>query len=241
MIGGGFLIALSMLTIGTLYASKATDYQAGRWAVIVLIYIFVIGFNSTWAICIRIICVEIQPPRTRAAVSSLGQCANWVRHLFQSVHMDAHLPQAVNWIIALTTPLFLAKSSSGPYFLFGTCSLLTAFVCIAYQPETRGSSLEEVDENFSQSPWQSLLPNNVLSRLSSISPTRSRATSDALPPPPPEDVEEQEEEIEMDVIHLPEVAFGGPWHYAHRLTDTRLAGLLQVQMPQEETIEYPLY
>lgn len=225
MIGGGFLIALSMLTIGTLYASKATDYQAGRWAVIVLIYIFVIGFNSTWAICIRIICVEIQPPRTRAAVSSLGQCANW----------------AVNWIIALTTPLFLAKSSSGPYFLFGTCSLLTAFVCIAYQPETRGSSLEEVDENFSQSPWQSLLPNNVLSRLSSVTPTRSRATSDALPPPPLEDVEEEEVEIEMDVIHLPEVAFGGPWHYAHRLTDTRLAGLLQVQMPQEETIEYPLY
>lgn len=156
--------------------------------------------------------------------------------LRNSAGTAAHLLQAVNWIIAFTTPLFLAKSSSGPYFLFGTCSLFTTLVCIAYQPETCGSSLEEVDENLAQSPWQSLLPNNVLSRLSSITPSRSRATSDApLPPPPEEDAEE--EEFEMDVIHLPEVAFGGPWHYAHRLTDARLAGLLHVQMPQEDTHE----
>ncbi|KIP04250.1 hypothetical protein PHLGIDRAFT_31456 [Phlebiopsis gigantea 11061_1 CR5-6] len=127
MIRGGYVIALSMLIIGALYASNATASPAGRWAVIVLIYVFVIGYTSTWAICVRIICSEIQPTRTRAAVSSLGQCANWV----------------INWIIAFTTPLFLAKSSSGPYFLFGACSLVTTFVCVAYQPETRGASLED--------------------------------------------------------------------------------------------------
>ena len=78
MIRGGFVIAFSMLTIGALYASGATNHQEGRWVVIVLIYVFVIGFTGSWAICIRIITGEIQPTRTRAAVSSLGQCANWV-------------------------------------------------------------------------------------------------------------------------------------------------------------------
>ena len=82
MIRGGAVIAFSMLIIGALYASGATDHQAGRWAVIVLIYIFVIGFNCSWAICVRIITTEIQPTRTRAAVSSLGQCANWVSMLY---------------------------------------------------------------------------------------------------------------------------------------------------------------
>ena len=84
MIYGGSIVAGSMLLIGTLYASGATDHAGGRWAVIALIYLFIIGYTSTWGICVRIICSEIQPTRTRAAVSSLGQCANWVRALRQT-------------------------------------------------------------------------------------------------------------------------------------------------------------
>lgn len=79
MIRGGSVIASSMLIIGALYASGAANNSAGRWAIIVLIYIFVIGYTCSWAIVVRIICSEIQPTQTRAAVSSLGQCANWAR------------------------------------------------------------------------------------------------------------------------------------------------------------------
>ena len=67
------------------------------------------------------------------------------------------LAKVVNWIVAFTTPLFLAKSSSGPYFLFGGCSLVATLVCLAFLPETRGSSLEELDEAFAESPWKALL------------------------------------------------------------------------------------
>ena len=81
MVRGGAVIASTMLIIGTLYASGASSKPAGRWAIIVLIYLFVIGFTCTWAIVIRIICSELQPTRTRAAVSSFGQCVNWVRVL----------------------------------------------------------------------------------------------------------------------------------------------------------------
>ncbi|KZV71991.1 general substrate transporter [Peniophora sp. CONT] len=141
MINGGVVIAGSMLTIGTLYASGATDQAAGRWAVIVLIYIFVVAFSMSWAVVNRIYCSEIQPMNTRAAATSLGQCANWV----------------VNWIIAFSTPLFLAKSSSGPYFLFGTCAALTVVVCVLFQPESRGVSLESLDSVFAVSPWRRML------------------------------------------------------------------------------------
>ena len=84
MIRGGSVIASTMLIIGTLYASGASNTAAGRWAIIVLIYLFVIGFTCSWAIVIRIIVSELQPTRTRAAVSSLGQCVNWVRTLLLS-------------------------------------------------------------------------------------------------------------------------------------------------------------
>ena len=45
-------------------------------------------------------------------------------------------------------PVFLAKSSYGPYFLFGGFSLATLIVLVTYLPETRGVSLEEVEAVF---------------------------------------------------------------------------------------------
>lgn len=81
MIWGGSVIASAMLVIGTIYASRASEHPAGRWAVVVLIYVFVAAFSMSWAVVSRIYCSEIQPMRTRAAATSLGQCANWVRPL----------------------------------------------------------------------------------------------------------------------------------------------------------------
>ncbi|KAH9835803.1 general substrate transporter [Rhodofomes roseus] len=199
MIFGGAVIGLSMVSIGSLYASQASDTPAGRWAIIVLIYIFVVGFCASWAIVTRIICSEIQPMRTRAAATSLGQCANWV----------------VNWIIAFTTPMFLARTSSGPYFLFGSCSLVTTLVCLAFQPETRGATLEEVDKAFEVAPWKAALKRR---RERSSSPAPGIVEEYELSPRsrpqtimPGHDIDENVEE--MDVIRLPEVSFGGPWHW----------------------------
>jgi hypothetical protein len=79
MIRGGSVIAGCMTCIGALYASDATAHAAGRWAVIALIYIFIVAFSMSWAVVNRIYCSEIQPMHTRAAATSLGQCANWVR------------------------------------------------------------------------------------------------------------------------------------------------------------------
>jgi len=89
----------------------------------------------------RTYCSEIQPMKTRAAATSLGQCANWV----------------VNWIIAFSTPIFLSHSGSGPYFMFGGFSFLTVLVCIAFQAESRGISLEGLDVIFEVSPWRKIL------------------------------------------------------------------------------------
>ncbi|KAJ7628430.1 hypothetical protein FB45DRAFT_748202 [Roridomyces roridus] len=66
----------------------------------------------------------------------------------------ANLPQAVNWVIAFSTPLFLKRSSSGPYFMFGTCTLLTVLICLVFQPETKGLSLETLDQGFEDTKLQ---------------------------------------------------------------------------------------
>ena len=80
-ITGGVLISASMIIIGSLYASGSVHPHsgAGRWVVIVTIYIYVLSYCFTWAVCFRGYPSEIQPPVTRAAASSISQSANWVR------------------------------------------------------------------------------------------------------------------------------------------------------------------
>lgn len=73
-------MATYMVVMGSLYASKSvhSDRGAGRWAVIVMIYLFAITFSASWAVTLRVYAPEIQPPRTRASASSLAQSAHCV-------------------------------------------------------------------------------------------------------------------------------------------------------------------
>ncbi|PBK87572.1 general substrate transporter [Armillaria gallica] len=145
MIGGSAVCGFAMLIIGSIYLSHANNTEHGRTAIICFIYIFIAGFISSWAIVCRIVCNEVQPTQTRAAASSLGQCANWV----------------VNCVVAFSTPLFLNRSTWGPYFLFGGCSLLNAAVCFAFQPETNGLTLEAIDSGFEDTPFQSAMRRRI--------------------------------------------------------------------------------
>jgi hypothetical protein len=55
-----------------------------------------------------------------------------------------------NYIVALVTPILLAKSSFGAYYLFAFSSLLTTAVIAAIMPETRGYSLETIEERYDE-------------------------------------------------------------------------------------------
>lgn len=41
--------------------------------------------------------------------------------------------------------------------MFGACALITTVVCILFQPESRGVSLEGLDKIFEVSPWRKFL------------------------------------------------------------------------------------
>lgn len=77
---GGTLITILMLVMGTMYAASLVhpSYGAGRWVVIISIYLFAIVYNGTWALAFRTFLVESLPRKTRSSASSLGQCSNWV-------------------------------------------------------------------------------------------------------------------------------------------------------------------
>jgi MFS family permease len=134
VIYGGIGIALTMFLMGALYAGNVVHATTGvgRWVVIVSIYIFAVIFSLSWAVGIKIYASEIQPQRTRAAATGAAYMGNWIS----------------NFLVALITPILLSKSSFGAYFLFGGCSVTTAVVCAFFMPETKGRSLDEIEDAF---------------------------------------------------------------------------------------------
>lgn len=165
-IAGGLGLSACMILIGSLYASHSVygSYGAGRWVVIVMIYLFAIFFSITWAVGIKVYASEIQPPETRATATSLAYSSNWI----------------VNWIVAFTTPIFLANSTFGVYFLFGSATLLTAIVCSLFMPETRGQTLESINEAFERSGSVRSSVVKIADRLrSAVQPQRKHTISDA--------------------------------------------------------------
>lgn len=123
-----------MALMGGLYATNSVHANHGiaRWVVVMTIYIFAIGYSMTWAFGVKIFASEIQPAATRATATSIAQSANF----------------ASNFLVAFITPVLLAKSDSGAYWLFGGASLFTTAVCFLYMPETRGRDLEAVVQAF---------------------------------------------------------------------------------------------
>jgi len=140
LIGGGIAIASCFLAIGIIYAAHGgkadgevyLDGKASQWAVIILIYAFLANFSWSWGMVIKIYACEIVPTRLRAKACAFQQLANWV----------------VNFMMALTGPLFLRASPSGPYFLFSASTYFVTVVSYFLMPETKGKSLEEIQVVF---------------------------------------------------------------------------------------------
>jgi hypothetical protein len=58
--------------------------------------------------------------------------------------------------VALITPILLSASAFGAYFLFGGLALFTVCVLALQMPETRGRSLESIQDAFQQPASSSL-------------------------------------------------------------------------------------
>jgi SP family sugar:H+ symporter-like MFS transporter len=114
-------------------ARPETDIAAQR-AAIAFVCIYIFFFASTWGPVAWVVTGEIFPLKVRAKCLSMTTASNWL----------------LNWAIAYMTPYLVdpehANLRSKVFYVWGSC----CFVCIAFTYfmiyETKGLSLEEVDE-----------------------------------------------------------------------------------------------
>jgi sugar porter (SP) family MFS transporter len=100
-------------------------------AALAMVYIFAAAFNAGWGPVAWVYVSEIPTNRLRAYNVALASFTHWV----------------MNLAVSKATPLMLTNVSYGAYFVFGAFNTVMAIVAF-WLPETKGLSLERMDELF---------------------------------------------------------------------------------------------
>ncbi|RUS28736.1 general substrate transporter [Jimgerdemannia flammicorona] len=132
---GAAMLAISQIVIAILvglYSSDWPAHTAQGWVAVAFVYFYIANFAYSWGPIGWVYPSEIYPLRIRAKAMSVTTSMNWI----------------TNFIIGFITPPMLEAWGFGTYVFFGTFCALSFFWVLFFVPETKGRTLEEMDEVF---------------------------------------------------------------------------------------------
>ena len=118
-------------------------------AVVSMSYLFVATFATTWGPVSWTYPSEIFPLKIRAKAVSLATASNWTW----------------NCALAFAVPPLLTNINWKMYMIFGTFNALALIHMFFAAPETKGRTLEEMDEIFDSCKWPWQIERTHTSRL----------------------------------------------------------------------------
>ncbi|MDR0951137.1 MAG: sugar porter family MFS transporter [Candidatus Ancillula sp.] len=127
------MISLFVITILT----YTMDLANAAIPTMILVAVYIFGFGTTWGPVAWIIIGEIFPLQIRGVGNSIGSAANW----------------GCNWIVTMFFPIILGAfggNIGGPFAVFGVFCILALIFVWKFIPETRGKSLEQIEEEMKQ-------------------------------------------------------------------------------------------
>lgn len=140
LIIGGILMTTSNFIIAIVGCS--TNSVVANKVMIAFICLFIASFSATWGGVVWVISAELYPLGIRSKCTAICAASNWL----------------VNFICALITPYIVDTgshtSSIGAkiFFIWGSLNAMGVVVAYFTIYETRGLTLEEIDELYSKSP-----------------------------------------------------------------------------------------
>ncbi|GCB23196.1 quinate permease [Aspergillus awamori] len=114
------------------YEGTFGEHKSAGWATVAFVWIFIINFAYSWGPCAWIVVSEVFPLSMRAKGVSIGGSSNWLN----------------NFGVGLATSPFIAASTYGTFIFFGCITVVGAIYVWFFVPETKGRTLEEMDELF---------------------------------------------------------------------------------------------
>lgn len=135
LIVGGIGMAISHFVVAGItgaYAGQWEDHRGAGWVAVVFIWLYAIHFGYSWGPVAWIIISEVFPLGLRAKGVSIGGSSNWLN----------------NFAVAMSTSPFIEVSQFGAFIFFGAVTTVGVVWVYFLVPETKGRTLEEMDELF---------------------------------------------------------------------------------------------
>ncbi|KAE9386014.1 general substrate transporter [Gymnopus androsaceus JB14] len=135
LVFGAFLMGACHLTVAILiglFHNSFPSHVAAGWAACSLLWVFAMAFGFSWGPCTWVIVAEIFPLRqvdVRGKGLSIAASSNWMN----------------NFIV---TPTMIQHLGFGTFVFFGVFSLMGGLFIMFFVPETKGVTLEEMEEVF---------------------------------------------------------------------------------------------
>ncbi|THH33222.1 hypothetical protein EUX98_g993 [Antrodiella citrinella] len=135
LVSGAFIMAGCHVIVAVLtavYHDTWPEHQNAGWAACAFVWIFAMAFGYSWGPCSWILVAEIWPLSVRGKGLSIAASSNWMN----------------NFIVGQVTPTMQAHLGFGTFVFFGAFSFLGGLFILFFVPETKGLTLEEMDDVF---------------------------------------------------------------------------------------------
>ncbi|KAI5467512.1 general substrate transporter [Mariannaea sp. PMI_226] len=132
---GSTVMWVSMILAGVLaaiYHKEWASHMAAAWTTVAFIWLYVGAFGATWGPVSWTLVAEIFPLSIRSKGSSIGASSNWLN----------------NFAVAFFVPTMFKKLQWGTYIFFSGFLAASIAWIYFYLPETKGATLEEMDQIF---------------------------------------------------------------------------------------------
>ncbi|KAK3486783.1 uncharacterized protein B0T23DRAFT_447953 [Neurospora hispaniola] len=166
LLWGGVAMHICHFIVATLGTSTTSQTASGviivlnvaaQKASITFVCLFIAFFAATWGPLAWVVTAELYPLKHRSQMLSISTATNFNVPSFStpdSVYCHDILEWLVNWAIAYSTPYLVnygpgyANLQSKIFFVWGTACMLCVGFVYFYIYETKGLSLEEIDEMY---------------------------------------------------------------------------------------------
>jgi len=132
LLAGSVLMSVSMLTLGFLFGLGSPGLGA-----LLAVVVYIAGFAMSWGPVVWILLSEMFPNPVKGKAMALAVAAQWVSNLL------------VSWsfkVLDGNSTLNLWFNHGFSYYLYGLMAALSALFVLRYVPETKGRSLESIQE-----------------------------------------------------------------------------------------------
>jgi SP family xylose:H+ symportor-like MFS transporter len=143
LIAGALIMAAAMVFLGFLFdrhlvALTATASHGGAsYLALAAVVVYILGFSFSWGPCVWVMLSEIFPNSIRGKAMSVAVAAQWL----------------MNFVVSMTFPMMDGSPTLNEHFnhgfaywVYGVCAVLAALFVMRYVPETKGRTLESIQE-----------------------------------------------------------------------------------------------